>query len=244
MSKPNRTVIVTGGSGGIGEGICQRLSTDWNVVVHYHSDSESADRIVSEIKEAGSDAIAVKADLTNEESVDSLFEQSLAKFETIEAVVANAGISGFSPIQDSTLEEFRKLIEVNMLGSYLTLRNAANKVADNGRIVFVSSQLSERPRKNTGMYSACKAGIDAMILSMSHELGPRGICINSVRPGATEPGVFEDSSEDRKEFFRELSPFKRLGKPDDVAGVVAFLVSEESRWMTGQYLRCDGGASN
>ena len=239
-----KSVIVTGGSGGIGEGICHRLGQDWNVVVHFHSDSEAADRIVKEIESGGSSAIAIQADLSDESSVTSLFEQAISKFGSIEAVVANAGISDFGEIADTELEQFQKVIDINLIGTYLTIREAAKQVKDGGRIVTVSSQLAERPRKNTGMYSASKAAIDAMIVSMSHELGPRKICINSVRPGATEPGVFSGSEEERKEFFRELSPFKRLGTPEDTAGVVAFLVSEESGWMTGQHLRCDGGASN
>ena len=244
MADQRRTVIVTGGSGGIGEGICQRLAHNWNVVVHYHSDSDAANRIVKELVSGGASAIAIQADLNDERSVASLFDQAIAKFRSIDAVVANAGISDFGEIADTELKQFQKLIDVNLIGTYLTIREAAKHVSDGGRIVTVSSQLAERPRKNTGMYSASKAAIDAMIVSMSHELGPRKICINSVRPGATEPGVFSGSEEDRKEFFRELSPFKRLGTPEDTAGVVAFLVSEESGWMTGQHLRCDGGASN
>ena len=244
MKDQRKTVVVTGGSGGIGEGICQRLGQDWNVVIHFHSDNESAERIVQELESSGASAIAIQADLADERSIASLFDQTIARFGSIDAVVANAGISGFGSIEDSKLKQFQELIDVNLIGTYLTIRQAAKHVNDGGRIVTVSSQLAERPREKTGMYSACKAAIDAMIVSMSHELGSRGICINSVRPGATEPGVFANSDEDRKEFFRELSPFKRLGTPEDIAGVVAFLVSEESRWMTGQHLRCDGGASN
>ena len=244
MKDQRKAVIVTGGSGGIGEGICHRLGQEWNVAVHFHSDSEAAERIVKELESGGASAISIQADLNDESSVASLFDQAISKFGSIEAVVANAGISDFGNIADSELKQFQKVIDVNLVGTYLTIREAANHVTDGGRIVTVSSQLAERPRKNTGMYSASKAAIDAMIVSMSHELGPRKICINSVRPGATEPGVFSGSEEDRKEFFRELSPFKRLGTPEDTAGVVAFLVSEESGWMTGQHLRCDGGASN
>ena len=244
MDDQRKTVIVTGGSGGIGEGICRRLGQNWNVVVHFRSDTETADRIAKDLESMGTSAVAIQADLTNEGDVASLFDQAIETFGSVEAVVANAGISGFGSINESELKQFRNLIDVNLTGSYLTIREASNRIKDGGRIVFVSSQLSERPRKNTGIYSASKAAIDAMIVSMSHELGPRGICINSVRPGATEPGVFSSSEEERKEFFRELSPFKRLGTPEDTAGVVAFLVSEESGWMTGQHLRCDGGASN
>lgn len=244
MNSQRKTVIVTGGSGGIGEGICRKLGEDWNVVVHFHSNAENAEHIASDLESRGAIAKAIQANLTDEGSVESLFEQAAEQFGAVHGVVANAGIGGGGSIVESNLSEFQKLIDVNVMGAYLTVRQAARRIRDGGKIVFVSSQLAERPRENTGMYSACKAAIDAMIVSMSHELGSRGICINSVRPGATEPGMFADSSEDRKDFFRELSPFKRLGTPQDVAGVVAFLLSDESSWMTGQHFRVDGGASN
>ena len=238
------TVLVTGGSGGIGGGICTQLSKQWNVAVHYRSNKEAAEGTVKELLSEGCDARAFQADLTEEDSVKGLFDRVVEQFDSLDAVVANAGIGGFQPIVDSDLNEFQKMIDVNIVGSYLTIREAARRVSDGGKIVFVSSQLAERPRAASGMYSACKAAIDAMLVSMSHEVGTRGISINAVRPGATEPGMFADSTEERKDFFRELSPFKRLGNPEDIAGVVSFLLSENSRWMTGQHLRADGGASN
>ena len=244
MNNQRKTVIVTGGSGGIGEGICRKLGEHWNVIVHFRSNSETAERIASDLQSQGSIAKAIQADLTNEGSVESLFEEADEHFGSVYGVVANAGIGGGGSIVESEANEFQKLIDVNVIGTYLTIRQAARRISDGGKIVFVSSQLAERPRENTGMYSACKAAIDALIVSMSHEMGARGICINSVRPGATEPGMFAGSSEDRKDFFRQLSPFRRLGTPQDVAGVVGFLLSDESGWMTGQHLRVDGGASN
>ena len=244
MSSQRKTVLVTGGSGGIGEGICRKLGEDHNVIVHFNSNSEAAQRICHELKSVGNNAATIQANLTDEQAVTSMFDQAIEQFGEIHAVVANAGNSNFGPISDSSVDDFRKLIDVNVIGSYLTIRAAAKRVSQGGKIVFVSSQLSERPRATTGLYSACKAAIDAMIISMSHELGDRGICINAVRPGATEPGMFAASSEERKEYFSSLSPFNRLGSPSDIAGVVQFLISDEASWMTGQHLRADGGASN
>ena len=244
MKDHRNVVLVTGGSGGIGEGICRKLAANWDVIIHFNSNEEAAEQIKQDLISAGGKATTIQANLAEEQSVKSLFATAIEQFGQIDAVVASAGNSEFEEIAKSDLEAFRKLVEVNLIGSYLTIREAADHVSAGGKIVFVSSQLAERPREKTGMYSACKAGIDAMIVSMSHELGPRGICINSVRPGATEPGMFADSSEERKEYFRSLSPFKRLGNPEDIAGAVEFLVSDEARWITGQHLRVDGGASN
>ncbi|GAA5507440.1 SDR family oxidoreductase [Novipirellula caenicola] len=240
-----KTVIVTGGSGGIGGAICCRLAdAGCNTVVHYHSDHDAAKKKVDEIKAAGGSAIAAKCNLSDEQQVAELFDHVIAEFGKVDGVVACAGVGGGGPVVESTLDDFQKLLSVNVVGAYLTIREAARRIEEGGRIVFVSSQLAERPREGTGLYSATKAAIDAMIVSMSRELGARGITINSVRPGATEPGMFASSSEERKAYFRNLSPFKRLGHPDDIAGVVEFLLSDDARWITGQHLRVDGGASN
>ena len=244
MDDHRKVVLVTGGSGGIGEGICRQLAANWDVVVHFNSNEKAAEEIKQDLISAGGKAMTVQANLSDEQAVRSMFSAAIEHFGQIHAVVANAGNSGFGQIDESELQAFHKLIDVNLIGSYLTIREAAKQVSEGGKIVFVSSQLAERPRATTGMYSACKAAIDAMVVSMSHELGSRGICINSVRPGATEPGMFADSSEERKEHFRSLSPFNRLGTPRDVAGAVEFLVSDEADWITGQHLRVDGGASN
>ncbi|QDT01980.1 Glucose 1-dehydrogenase 2 [Rubripirellula lacrimiformis] len=240
-----KTAIVTGGSGGIGSGICRRLAKDgFNVVVHYHSDSEGAAGLVESLCEVGGRAVAVQADVTDQQQMSKLFEEAESRFGPVDVVVANAGISIGGPVADCSLDDFQKLISVNLLGAFLTIREAARRVRDGGRIIFISSQLAERPRPGMGVYSATKAAIDAMLVSMSHELGPRGLTVNSVRPGATVPGVFDESGEDRQEVFRQLSVFKRLGTPDDVAGVVSFLASHDADWITGQHIRADGGMSN
>lgn len=240
-----RTAIVTGGSGGIGSEICRRLARDgFRVIVHYGNNRQAADTVVEEIAGSGGVAFARSADISNEAAVGHLFESTFTEFGGLDVVVANAGTGGSGPIEHMELADFTKLVTVNLIGTFLTLREAARRLNDGGRLIFVSSQLAERPRIGTGGYSATKAGIDAMLVSMSHELGTRGITVNSVRPGATEPGMFAHSDEERKEFFRNLSPFKRLGHPTDMAAVVSFLASSDAGWMTGQHIRTDGGASN
>ncbi|QDU16722.1 3-oxoacyl-[acyl-carrier-protein] reductase FabG [Gimesia maris] len=241
----NRTAIVTGGSGGIGSEICKRLARDgYRVVVHYGNDRQAAEKVVQEITDSGGIAIVRSADIADEDAVRNMFEFTSAEFGGLDVVVANAGIGGGGPIEQVELADFTKLVAVNFVGAFLTLREAARRLSDGGRLIYVSSQLAERPRTGTGTYSATKAGIDAMLVSMSHELGTRGITVNSVRPGATEPGMFAGSDEERKEFFRNLSPFKRLGHPNDIAAVVSFLASDDAAWVTGQHIRADGGASN
>ncbi|TWT84605.1 3-oxoacyl-[acyl-carrier-protein] reductase FabG [Planctomycetes bacterium CA13] len=241
----NRTAIVTGGSGGIGSEICKRLARDgYRVVVHYGTDRQAAERVVREITDFSGVVIARSADITDEDAIENMFESTFTEFGSVDIVVANAGTGSGGPIEQVELADFKKVVAVNFVGAFLTLREAARRLSDGGRLIFVSSQLAERPRMGTGVYSATKAGIDAMLISMSHELGTRGITVNSVRPGATEPGMFAESDEERKEFFRNLSPFKRLGHPNDIAAVVSFLASADAAWVTGQHIRADGGSSN
>ncbi|TWU45318.1 3-oxoacyl-[acyl-carrier-protein] reductase FabG [Novipirellula aureliae] len=240
-----RAALVTGGSGGIGSEICKRLARDgYQVVVHYGNDREAAEAVVQSIADSGGVAMAHSADIAEEDGIEQLFECVISEFGHLDVVVANAGISGGGAVEQVELADFKKLVSVNFIGAFLTLREAARRLNDGGRLIFVSSQLAERPRMGTGTYAATKAGIDAMLVSMSHELGSRGITVNSVRPGATEPGMFAGSDEARKDYFRNLSPFKRLGHPTDIAAVVSFLASDDAAWMTGQHLRADGGASN
>ncbi len=133
VAEESKTVIVTGGSGGIGGGICRRLGQDWNVVVHYHSNDEAANETVEELKNAGTSAIAVKANLSNEKDVAVLFKQAIDKFGSIDAVVANAGVSGFGAIEETSLEDFQKLFDINLVGSFLIIRQAAKTVSEGGR---------------------------------------------------------------------------------------------------------------
>jgi len=236
---------VTGGSGGIGGGICKRLAGDgFQVVVHYGSSQSDAEAVVEEIESNSGSALAVQADVTEENAVIRLFEQTLEKYDGVDVVVVNAGVGGGGPIGDSTLEVFEQVVGTNLRGAFLTLREAARRLNDNGRIVFISSQLARHPMAGTGIYAATKAGMDAMVVAMSKELGDQGITVNSVQPGATVPGMFASSDDERKEQFRQMSPFKRLGHPEDIAAVVSFLVGDDGHWVTGQHLRADGGASN
>ena len=245
MSKTIRTAIVTGGSGGIGGGICRRLAIDgFNVVVHFGSDQDAANAVVAEIKRKNGQAIAIGASITVETEVKQLFEKAHAEFGGVDVVVANAGTMVGRLVADCSTDDFDKLFAVNTRGAFLTIREAARLVRDGGRIIFISSQLAERPREGTGIYSATKAAIDAMLISLSKEVGKRNITVNSVRPGATSPGMFDESDEAKKQKFVELSAFGRLGTPEDIASVVSFLAGSDGTWITGQHIRADGGMSN
>lgn len=241
----SKTAIVTGGSGGIGSEICRRLAQDgFQIVVHYHSNQAEAERVAEGIRSDGGNAITCSADIADENATRQLFDTAVKQFGGIDVVVANAGTSGGAPIKDLELDVFDRVVAVNLRAAFLTVREAARRLREGGRIIYISSLLARRPMGGTGVYSATKAAMDAMIVSLSIELGERGITVNSVRPGATVPGMFGKSDEERKERFRQMSPFKRLGAPADIAAAVAFFASEDGAWVTGQCLSADGGASN
>lgn len=245
MSTAIRTAIVTGGSGGIGGGICRRLAIDgFNVVVHYGSDRDAANAVVSDIERENGQAIAIGGSITVEADVKQLFAKTHAEFGGVDVVIANAGAMGGGPVADCSTDDFDKLFAVNTRGAFLTIREAARKIRDGGRIIFISSQLAERPRVGTGIYSATKAAIDSMLVSLSKEVGARNITVNSVRPGATSPGMFDASDESKIKMFVDLSAFGRLGTPEDIASVVSFLAGSDGKWITGQHIRADGGMSN
>tara|TARA_R110002049_G_scaffold72490_7_gene187544 strand:- start:120817 stop:121554 length:738 start_codon:yes stop_codon:yes gene_type:complete len=245
MSHTKQTAIVTGGSGGIGGEICRRLARDgFNVVVHYGSDQDAATSVVTEIEREKGHAFAVAADITIESDIERLFQRTAAQFGGVDVVVANAGAMIGGTIADCRTEDFDKLFAVNTRGAFVTIREAARRVRPGGSIVFVSSQLAERPRAGTGIYSATKAAIDAMLISLSKEVGTRKITVNSVRPGATSPGMFDESDSGKKQTFIDLSAFDRLGTPEDIASVVSFLAGNDGKWITGQHIRADGGMSN
>ncbi|QDS89074.1 3-oxoacyl-[acyl-carrier-protein] reductase FabG [Rosistilla ulvae] len=245
MNKQLKTAIVTGGSGAIGGAICQKLADDgFQIVVHFGSNAEGATKVVEQIVSGGGNAIKAAADVADPQQVRKLFETAEEAFGGVDAVVVNAGTITKCPIVDLTIEQFDAMVSVNLRGSFLTAQEAAKRIGCNGRLIFISSGLAARPMAGTAVYSATKAALDAMTVSLSKELGERDITVNSVQPGATVPGMFEQSGDDAAEKFAAMSPFGRLGHPDDIADVVSFVASDSARWMTGQTIRVDGGSMN
>jgi len=190
-----KTAIVTGASRGIGRSIASRLAKDgFSVVVNYAGNSAQAQAAVDEIRTAGGDAIASQADIANAEQVKTLFEKTIETFGTIDVVVNNAGIMPLSPIAKGDIEVFDKVIATNLRGTFLVLAQAAQHVAEGGRIIAFSSSVLAKSFPTYGPYIASKAGVEGLVPVLANELRGRRITVNAVAPGPVGTELFLDGT--------------------------------------------------
>ena len=240
-----KTAVVTGASGGIGHAIARRLANDGAaVVVHYNSREQPADALVSDIAAALGTAVAVKADLTRSGEVESLFSSAIERFGGVDIVVANAGISAKpAPLAQVTEADFDNVLNANAKATFLVLRAAAINVAAQGRIVVIGSSTTVHPAAGFGVYAASKAPALMLAPILAAELASRGVTVNVVAAGPTDAGFLDHWTAEDKAKLASASPFGRIGTPEDTADVVAFLASENARWLSGQVLVANGAAS-
>lgn len=239
-----KVAIVTGASKGIGAAIAKRLAAEGaSVVVNYASSREGADRVVAEIVAGGGKAVAVQANVSKREEIERLFAETLAAFDRVDVLVNNAGVYEWLPLEAITEEHFRKQFDLNVLGLIYAVQQAARHFGPSGgTIVNLSSIVSTFAPAGSSVYSASKAAVDAVTRSLSKELGPRGIRINSVNPGLVETeGLSAMEIDEKLVSVKANTPLGRLGVPDDIAPAVAFLASSDSGWMTGETLYITGG---
>ncbi len=238
-----KTAIVTGASRGIGRAIALRLARDgFAVVVNYAGNIAKAEETVSQIKTAGSEAIAAQADVANPDDVDRLFTKAREAFTTVDVVVNSAGIMPLAPIAKGDLEVFDSAININLRGAFLVLAQAARHVAEGGRIIAVSSSVVAKAFPTYGAYIASKAGVEGLVRVLANELRGRNITVNAVAPGPVATELFLSGKNDGQiEQLAKLSPLERLGQPEDIANVVSFLASPEGGWINAQILRANGG---
>jgi 3-oxoacyl-[acyl-carrier protein] reductase len=243
-----RVALVTGASRGIGRAIAERLAADGaDVVVHYRRDAEAAGAIVAAIASRGRRALALKAEIAQPDEIRTVFATAFAEFGKIDIVVANAGVELIdTPFVDYTEAQYDRVFETNTKGSFFTMQEAARIMGKGGRIVVVSSNTTRLSLPGFAVYGASKLAPRHFVEVLAKELGPRGITVNSVVPGATlAAGVFTDAGDGDRgvRVLVERTPLGRLATPEDVAGVVSFLVGDDARFVTGQHLAVDGGAS-
>lgn len=240
---PQRVALVTGGSRGIGAAIVRRLARDgFAVAINYASSAHEADALAAEIRDAGGRALAVRADVSKAAEVTALFDQVQAEFGRIDVLVNSAGVLSVQPLADTTDEQFERTFDINTRGTFNTLRAAATRLADGGRIVNVSSTTIALNLPGYAIYIGSKAAVESFTHVFSKELRGRQITVNAVAPGPVATELFlKGKSPELIEHFTKLPPLERLGQPEDIAGVVSFLAGPDSGWVNGQILRANGG---
>lgn len=241
MTLENKVIIVTGSSRGIGKEIAQLLAKNGAKIIVNHSNSEKeASATVQSIKDNNGEAIAIKADVSNREDVTRLFDQAIAQYGKIDVLINNAGVMISKKIKDNTQDDFNKQFDINVKGVFNTLQEADNKLADNGIIINVSSSTVKLMFPTYALYSASKAAVEQITRVFSKEIG-RGISVNAIAPGATETELFlKGKSQEFIDKLSSMNAFNRLAKPIDIAKVVLFLASDDSKWISGQVIGANG----
>ena len=238
-----RCAIVTGSSKGIGATIVERLAQDGlAVVVNYASGAEAADALVAKVNGAGGQAIAVRADVSDPAAVTLLFDQATDAFGGVDVLVNNAGIMRLKPVAETEDALFDRHVAINLKGTFNGLREASRRMRDGGRIVSLSSSVVGLYQPTYAAYAATKGAVEAITHILAKELGKRGIRVNAVAPGPVATELFlGDKSEEQVAAVTKMIPLGRLGEPEDIARVVAFLVGPDGGWINGQVLRANGG---
>ncbi|MBP1840515.1 SDR family oxidoreductase [Formosa algae] len=242
MKLQNKVIIVTGSSKGIGKEIAILLAQHGaKVVINYsHSETEANDT-VKHITDHGGTAIAIKADVSQKEDVTMLFDQTLETFGEINVLINNAGVMDNKLLKDHTADDFSKVFDINVKGVFNTLQEANDKLADDGIILNFSSSTTKMMLPTYALYSGTKAAIEQITRVFSQEIG-RGISVNAIAPGPTATALFKKGkSEETIKALGSKSPFDRIAEPEDIAKVVLFLASDDSKWISGQVI-CANGA--
>lgn len=241
-----KTAVVTGASKGIGAGIAKAFGKEGaNVVVNYARGKEDAEKVAAAIEKAGGKVITVQADVSKQADVDRLFEVTRKTFGTVDVLVNNAGVYEFAPIDQVTEASYRRMFDLNVLGTVLSTQAALKSMNGSGSIINVSSVAALTPIPTGSLYSATKGAVDVITRTLAEELGPRRIRVNSLAPGLveTEGTRAAGTSEGNfKETVVARTPLGRVGAVDDIAKVAVFLASDDSGWITGEVLPVGGGA--
>jgi 3-oxoacyl-[acyl-carrier protein] reductase len=243
MKLQGKVAIVTGASSGIGAGIAKALGAEGaTVIVNYATSQKGADAVVASIREAGGNAVAVQADMSQSADVARLFA-TVKEYGQLDVLVNNAGFAIFEMVADLTEEAFHKQFNVNVLGYFLAIREALKYfAAAGGSIINISSILSTDPYLASSVYAATKGAVDTLTFALARELGPRGIRVHAILPGHTNtPATAGNFEGELGQKLLAGTPLGRFGEPEDIAPVAVFLASDDAHWVTGESLRAAGG---
>jgi 3-oxoacyl-[acyl-carrier protein] reductase len=241
QSLKNKVAIITGGSRGIGRAVARQLGgSGAKVVVNYVANADAADAVVSDIQALGGTAKAIQADASKVIDIKRLFEETETTFGKPDIVILAPGAFVLKPLVGVTEEEFDRVFALNTRGVFFALQEAARRLNDGGTIISLSSGATVSPNPNGSIYAGSKAAAEQFVSVLARELGARNISVNTVSPGLTNTdGMVLPPP--MLEMMKQRIPFGRLGEPDEVASVIAFLASPAGHWVTGQNIRANGG---
>jgi 3-oxoacyl-[acyl-carrier protein] reductase len=242
-TQASKVAIVTGASRGIGAAIAERLGRDgFTVVVNFAGNAAAADELVARIEAAGGRAVTAQADVADGTAVKAMFDKVEAAFGGVDVLVNNAGIMTLSPLAETDDAQFDRLVDINLKGTFNTLREAAKRMRSGGRIINFSTSVLGLNLPTYGVYVATKAAVEAMTRVLTNEMRGRNITVNAIAPGPTATALFLDGkSPELIERMSKMNPLERLGQPEDIAAAVAFLAGPDGAWINGQTLRANGG---
>ncbi len=242
--KENRTVFITGGGRGIGKEVALKFAENgYNIVTNYVSDKTDVEALKKEFEEKGVKSLIIKADVTDSAAIENLVKKAIEEFQSIDVLVNNAGITKDNLLMRMSEEEFTKVIDVNLKGTYIVTKIVSKYMMKRrqGSIINLSSVVGVVGNAGQCNYSASKAGIIGFTKSIAKELASRNIRANAVAPGFIETDMTAVLGENVKENIYNQIPLKRMGKAKEVANLVYFLGTEESSYITGQVISVDGG---
>ncbi len=234
---------MTGASRGIGREIALKLGQlGASVVVNYVNNVQQADNVVAEITNMGGQAIAVKADMRRVNEIETLFENAIGKFGTLDILINNAGTVIYKKIEDVTEEEFDNIFACNVKGLFFACQLAAKKMAEGGKIINISSSVTKVMMPTYGAYAETKGAVEQITKVLAKELGHKRIAVNTISPGPVDTELFRQGKSDEQiQSLADMAAFGRIGTPRDIADAVAILVSGEAGWISGQNLCANGG---
>jgi 3-oxoacyl-[acyl-carrier protein] reductase len=239
----HKTAIITGASRGLGKEIALLLAAQGaSVVINYAHNSEEAEKVVTQINTSGGRAIAIRADISNTADVTRLFDQTIEQLGKVDIVVNNAGIMITKPVKDTSEDDFDNQFRINVKSVFLTMKEAATKMENNGRIINISSSVTRLMMPGYATYAATKAAVEQMSRVFAKEIGTRGITVNSVSPGPLNTGLFlKGKTPETIQRIAGFSAFNRIGETTDIAPIILFLCGDDAHWITGQNIGCNGG---
>ena len=241
----NKISLVTGASRGLGRAAAARLAeAGARVIVHYSASRDAAESLAAEIRNKGGQADLVGGDLSAPDGAHKLAEAIRGLgVDRLDILVNNAGVGTFSPIDEQSVEEFDRLFAVNVRSPYFLVQQLLPLLTEGSSVIFLSSVVARVAFEGTSAYSATKGAIEVITRNLAAELGPRGIRVNAIAPGAIETDMAESflGTEEGREWVKGAQALKRIGQPDDIADAVLFLASNDSRWVDGRSIEVSGG---